>query len=139
MTEEQVRVYHNYSGLQTKLGNKDACHFLVLCSIIHEYRKREVDILRLAHTSIEKGWMRNDYYVKDALAILNFATGQEWNLTYYKREPTFEESKYGYIEEVWYNNRTHYTHYKRNYFDTLTYSVTVAEGACKEWRIYDCR
>ncbi len=135
MNDIQKEVHKVYSGLQTRLGNKDACHFLVLCSIIHEYRKREVDVLGLASHAIVEGWLREDYYVKDALAILRYATRCNWSMRVTKEAPDYV-GPLSFTELKWFNPRTGFTHFTRKYVDTLINSVTVAEGHVEEYRIY---
>lgn len=135
MNDIQQKVHAVYSGLQSRLGNNDACHFLVLCSIIHECRGREVDILGLASHSIIEGWLREDYYVKDALAILRYATKSKWIIKVLKQSPD-DIGPSSFTELKWYNPRTGYTHFTRRYVDTLVNSVTVAEGRVEEYRIY---
>lgn len=135
MTDIQKEVHDIYTGLQTKLGNNDACHFLCLCSIIHEYRERAVDVLGLASHAITEGWLREDYYVRDALAILYYATKKRWVVYNTKDDPgTVKRNQFTELE--WYNPRTGYTHFTRKYLDTLVNSVTVAEGSIKSYRVY---
>lgn len=135
MNEIQSQIHKIYTGLQTRLGNNDACHFLVLCSIIHEYRKREVDILGLVSHAIVEGWLREDYYVQDALAILRYATKCKWSVRVSKEAPDYVGPT-SFTELKWYNPRTGFTHFTRRYVDTLVNSVTVAEGRVEEYRIY---
>lgn len=135
MNDIQQQVHKIYSGLQTRLGNNDACHFLVLCSIIHESRGRGVDILGLASHSIIEGWLREDYYVKDALAILRYATKSKWAVRVTKQSPDSIGTN-SFTELKWYNPRTGYIHFTRRYVDTLINSITVAEGHVEEYRIY---
>lgn len=135
MTKLQEQICDVYNGLQTKLGNNNACHFLVLCSIIHEYRRREVDVLGLITTSLEKGWIRSDYYVKDALAILQYATRRRWNVRAVQTVPD-DLGDNEYTEVVWYRAQTGFTHFTRRYVDTLINSQTVRYGVIKEYRIY---
>lgn len=135
MTELQKQIHEIYTGLQSRLGNSDACHFLCLCSIIHEYRGRPVDILGLASHALAEGWLREDYYVRDALAILYYATKKRWSVYKTTENPgNARDSQYTELE--WYNSRTGYTHFTRRYVDTLQNSVTVAEGKVKSYRIY---
>lgn len=135
MTGVRTRVHSIYSGLQTRLGNTDACLFLSLCSIIHECRERAVDILGLASHAVVEGWIREDYYVRDALAILKYATGRNWKVEAVKELPP-TLGKHSYTIVKWFNPRTGFTHFTRRYVDTLVNSVTVAEGHIEEYRIY---
>lgn len=133
MTKVQEDICDIYSGLQTKLGNNNACHFLVLCTIIHEYRKSPVDVFNLITTCISKGWMRSDYYVRDALAILEYCTGKKW---YVRATPNLPNviADNEYTEIKW--ARDPFVHFTRRYVDTLRDSQTVKYGKIVEYRIY---
>lgn len=133
MNRVQEEIQDIYNGLQTKLGNNDACHFLVLCTIIHEYRRVPVDILGLVSTCLHKGWIRNDFYVKDALAILQYCTGKRWSVRTETELPSYIADN-EYTEIMWVRgSREHFT---RRYVDTLRNSQTVKYGRIKEYRIY---
>lgn len=131
----QQDILYTYAGLQSKLGNNECCHFLVLCSIAHEYRKKPVDVLGLLIKGLKEGWVKEDLYVEDSLAFLHFATGARW----VRREVTqlpevILENEFTEVE--WYNARTKKVHYTRRYVDPYTNSVTVKEGKIRSYRIY---
>lgn len=135
MTAIQKQVYNTYNGLQSLFNNTDACHFLVLCTIIHESTGHSVNVFRLITRCVLKGWITESFFVNDAVAILEYATGHRWNVRCVKTLPAvIQENEF--TEEQWFNPRTGFEHFKRRFLDTLLYSVTVKEGYIKQYRIY---
>lgn len=125
-----------YTGLQDNLGNKDACHFLTLCSIAHEYLGRKIDILSATIECIEKGLIAKDFYVKDNIGVLELLTGEKgWVEERTSQVPIFVEDN-EFTELVWYCSETKQRHYTRKYIDTLFNSYTVKHGKVIECRIY---
>lgn len=135
MTAVQKQVYNTYNGLQSLFNNTDACHFLVLCTIIHECTGHSVNVFRLITHCVLKGWITESFYVNDALAILEYATGRSWSVRYVGILPSVVQAN-EFTEEQWFNPRTGFEHFKRRYLDTLLYSTTIKEGYIKQYRIY---
>lgn len=126
-----------FTGLQNKLKKigEEGCHFLFLMSIIERETRKNVDIITFYDTCLSKGWIEEDLYVNDALAILEHFTHTGW----YR----YEANSYSvpvppgvYVEEVWYNPRTKYTHFRDVSFDTYEDSITVKEGSLTKYYIY---
>lgn len=126
-----------FTGLQNKLKKigEEGCHFLFLMSIIERETKENVDIITFYDTCLSKGWIREDLYVNDALAILEHFTKAGW--CRYEAETYKVPLEPGvYVEEVWHNPRTKYTHFRDVSFDTYKNSVTVKEGTLLKYYIY---
>lgn len=126
-----------FIGLQNKLKKigDEGCHFLFLMSIIERETKKNIDIITFYDTCLSKGWIREDLYVKDALALLEHFTGKGW----YRYEADSYQvpvTPGTYIEEVWYNPRTKYSHFRDVSFDTYDNSITVKEGTLTKYYIY---
>lgn len=134
MTRLQEQICDIYDGLQTKLGNEDACHFLCLCSIAHEFTGKPVDVLGTI-TKVHGKWMETGYYVTDALAILKMLTGHKWTIRKVPMlPPVIKDNEY--TELLWENPKTGRQHFTRRYVDTVKNSKTVKDGYVKEYRIY---
>lgn len=136
-----MTVKERYEHIQSIFQNcgKEGCHFLALCSIADEYRRDTespyADILTTINVAFKNNWLRSDFYVLDAISILNYITGKKWTSRTVKELPSVIKDN-EYTEAVYYNPRTGHTHFRRRYFDTLTSSTTVKEGYVKEYRIY---
>lgn len=137
-----MTVKERYEGLQTLALalNKDGCHFLTLCSIADEYRYDHglsyIDLIWAIRTCRSRGLINDEFYVKDdGTNVLKLLTdGKKWS-----RKDVEKLGKVGdndYTEAEWFNPRTNFTHFRRRYVDTLSGSVTVAEGYIKRYRVY---
>lgn len=128
-----------YDGLQSLLGicYEEGCHFLVLCSIIEEVNKRPTDIVDVMRRGMSKGWIRSDFFVNDAIAILEFYTGKKWERKEVDILPVIGYNDY--TEAIYYNERTKKTHYRRRGFDTIDNSITVKEGHVVGYYVYTWR
>ena len=133
--------YDRYKGLQSLLQicGDEGCHFLTLCSIIDEWRETHqlpyIDLIDVIRYSIKQGWVANDFYVINDLELLSkYTCGHKWTRREVTELPFINDNDY--TEAVYYNKRTNFKHYRRRAFDTLDDSVTVKEGAIKEYRIY---
>lgn len=83
---------------------------------------------------MSKGWLRDDFLVKNAPAILKHYTNKKWTKKSVSELPHIGDNDYTVV--VYYNSRTGYTHFRRRYFDTLVSSVTVQEGVIQGYYIY---
>ena len=86
------KLREKYIGLQTKmLKSADdikqfgdySCLFLCLCSIAEEYNESHhsryrVDILADYLACRSKGYIGDEFFVKDSTAVLEYLTGQKW-------------------------------------------------------------
>ncbi len=134
MTQLQEQICDIYDGLQTKLNNEDACHFLCLCSIAHESTGHPVDVLGTI-TKVHRRWMESDYFVTNALAILEMLTRHKWTMRKESTLPSIIKDN-EYTELLWENPKTGRQHFTRRYVDTVKNSKTVRDGYVKEYRIY---
>lgn len=112
--------------------------FLSLLSIAEEYTNKQIDLIDAIRTCQSKGWLRDDFYVKDSPRILQFYTGKEWSRKSVSSLPKVIADN-EYTVQIVYNRRTGFTHYKRRYFDTLHDSVTVKEGIIQGYYIYTAK
>lgn len=126
-----------FTGLQNKLKKigEEGCHFLFLMSIIERETKQNVDIITFYDTCLSKGWIREDLFVNDALVILEHFTKTGW-YRYESDSYTVPVVPGTYVEEVWYNPRTKYSHFRDVSFDTYKNSITVKEGTLTKYYIY---
>lgn len=136
-----------YSGIQDtfKSLGAEGCHFLVLCSIaeefLTEYRGVEVtiDLIGTIRIAQSKGWIRDDFYVKDALALLRWMCMSRGVTCSWVRTEVTKLGKLtdrDYSEVVYYNERTGYKHFRRRYVDTINNSTTVREGRVLQYNVY---
>lgn len=131
------QIKSRYIGIQTKLKSIGdyGCLFLCLCSIIEEVNGAPADILSIIQESMAEGWLADDYTCNDSIAILDRFTGRSFARTVTRTKPV-EVKDSQFTVEKWFNPRTGYTHFKRRFVDTLASSVTVREGAIKEYYVY---
>lgn len=111
---------------------------MTLLSIAEEESKKEIDLINAIHTCMSKGWLRSDFYVLDAIAILRHYTSKEWTRISLSELPK-EIKDNEYTEVIWYNKRTTFTHFRRRVFDTLQNSTTVREGKIQGYYLYTCK
>ncbi len=138
------KIKSRYAGIQTKLKNisDGGCLLLSLCSIIEEVTGEYIDLITVIQTSRAKGWLTEDYEVKDSPALLNAFTGKTWKRREVQTLPLIKDNEF--TIEKWYREVvdaatgkvTKYTHFKRRFVDTLVSSVTVKEGELKGYYIY---
>lgn len=130
-----------YEGLQSRLKiiGEEGCHFLSLCYIANSYLARHgfsgIDIDDTYTRAISLGVMKSDCYVTDGERFLNAFTGAQWKREVLTKKPA-DSLEFRYIEEVWYNKRTGFRHYKMSTHDTLSSSVTVKEGVIEKWYVW---
>lgn len=133
-----MTVPQRYSGIQSILANcgSEGCHFLVLCSIIEEYTKCPLDLIDTILTCQSKGWLKSDFFVTDALAILRYYTQKSWIRTEVEKLPiTIKTNQF--TEAVYYNKKTGFTHFRRRGYDTIFDSNTVKNGKLIQYNIYE--
>ena len=125
-----------YEGIQTILERcgKTGCLFLCLLSIVEEVNKNPVDLIAVIRFCRSKGWIDNDFYVRDSLAILCHYTGKVWTRREVTKLPSITECDYTIVN--WRNDRTGLVHRRRRLYDTLENSVTVKEGYVFSYYIY---
>ena len=117
-----------------KIGS-DGCFFLCLCTIIEEVTGMPCDLIGIIQESKTKKWLDTNFTVNDSIALLNNFTGKKFKRVKVETLPeTIRDNEF--TIEKWYNPRTHYTHFKRRFTDTLASSVTVKEGKILEYYIY---
>lgn len=132
-----MTVKTRYSGIQSILQKcgESGCHFLSLCSIIEEVNGKPIDLIEVIKTCQSKGWFDSEFYVKDAIALLNFYTSKKWTRTVVGDLPK-EIKDNEYTEVCYYNERTNLYHFRRRGFDTLFDSTTVREGYILKYYIW---
>lgn len=143
------KMREKYIGLQTKmLKSADdikqfgdySCLFLCLCSIAEEYNESHhsryrVDILADYLACRSKGYIGDEFFVKDSPAVLEYLTGQKWKREIVEKLPdTVPDNMY--TVERWYNQKTRYTHFRRRWGDTLVNSNTVRNGKLTNYYLF---
>lgn len=137
-----MTVKERYEGFQTLALqlHKSGCHFLTLCSIADEYRHDRglpyIDLIWAIRTCQSKGLIDNEFYVKDdGTKVLSLLTdGRKWTRKDVEKLGQIRDNDY--TEAEWFNPCTGFTHFRRRYLDTLSDSITVAEGYIKRYRVY---
>lgn len=129
-----------YTDLQTVLGKcgSSGCLFLCLCSIAEEQTGYPVDLINIIKVSLKEGWLREDFYIRDSLAILEYLTGKIWTRRTVPSLPPVVPAN-DYTVAIYHNDRTGFTHYKRRGYDTLRNSITVKEGTLMSYYVYTWR
>lgn len=129
-----------YEGIQTilKTCGEEGCHFLSLLSIAEEEEKTYIDLIMAIRMFRSKGWLTPDFFVTDAIKILNFLTSKEWTREEVTKLPK-EIAANQYTEVCYYNEKTSFRHFRRRYFDTLENSNTVKNGKIEKYYIYTCK
>lgn len=127
-----------FSGIQDMLKKvgTDGCLFLCLCSIIEEVMDAPCDFLGIVRLSMEKGYLTEDFTVENSLAILYEYTGRVWKRTSVEKLPVDIKDNQ-YTVEIWYNENTKFTHFRRRCADTLRNSITVRDGTLIGYYIYE--
>lgn len=143
------KLREKYIGLQTKLKKSAddikqfgdySCLFLCLCSIAEEYNESHhsryrVDILADYLACRSKGYIGDEFFVKDSTAVLEYLTGQKWKREIVETLPeTVPDNMY--TVERWYNQKTRYTHFRRRWGDTLVDSNTVRNGKLTNYYLF---
>lgn len=134
-----------YEGIQSLMGNfnKWGCHFTVLVTIIEEWYRENVvpdyccDFINMIHICTSKGWIDSEFYVKDALAILNYFTGKKWTRRKVEKLPA-KLLPNEWTECNWYNPETKLEHFTRRNINSLWDSNTVKNGYIRYYYIYTC-
>ncbi len=143
------KLREKYIGLQTKmLKSADdikqfgdySCLFLCLCSIAEEYNESHhsryrVDILADYLACRSKGYIGDEFFVKDSTAVLEYLTGQKWKREIVESLPEPVPDNM-YTVERWYNQKTRYTHFRRRWGDTLVDSNTVRNGKLTNYYLF---
>lgn len=138
-----MTVKDRYQGLQTlfQVAHDSSCHFLVLCTIIEEKNREtnpdyKLDLIEAIRLSMSKGYMKETFFVHDALEILKLFTGHKWSR---RTEPTLPDLKPNEWSECnWFNPNTGLEHFTRRNINTLSDSRTVREGYIRYYYIYTC-
>ena len=143
------KLREKYIGLQTKMLKSAndikqfgdySCLFLCLCSIAEEYNESHhsryrVDILADYLACRSKGYIGDEFFVKDSTAVLEYLTGQKWKREIVEKLPE-PVSDNVYTVERWYNQKTRYTHFRRQWGDTLVDSNTVRNGELTNYYLF---
>lgn len=131
------QIKSRYNGLQTNLKDiaECGCLFLTLCTIIEEVTGKEADLIGIIQESKHKGWLEDNYKVKDSPAILNAYTGKQWKREIVKKLPDVIKDN-EFTVEKWYNPKTKGNHFKRRTIDTVTNSNTCRIGGIECYYIY---
>lgn len=143
------KLKEKYIGLQTKMKKSAeeirqfgdySCLYLSLCSIAEEYNESHhnryrVDILADYIACRSKGWIGDEFFVKDSTAILEYLTGVKWERKTSEKLPETVPNN-TYTVEKWYNSKTKYTHFRRRWGDTITNSNTVKNGKLAQYYLF---
>lgn len=106
------------------------CYFLCLCEIAERETSKSVDIIKTAIYSIEHHWIEADFTVLFPEEILHYLTGYRYSVTKSDKIDT----KANFVVEKWHNDRTGYSHFRLEDWDSLKDSVTVKEGKPTSFR-----
>lgn len=105
-----------------------------MLSIIEEYTGKSVDLISAIRVCQSKGWLHADFYVTDALAILNHFTNKKWTRSELLKSIPDRVQDNQYTEIKWVRDK--YTHFTRRTIDTLINSQTVKLGKIAGYYIY---
>lgn len=131
----QSAIVRRYQGVQTFLT--EGCLFLSLCSIAEQVVNEHIDILSTIQYAKAEGWIdsNNDMTKASQCALLGFLTGKVWRREELTELPNPVPDEM-YTVEKWVNLNTGLTHFRRRFVDTLTNSVTVAQGKLERYYAY---
>lgn len=131
----QSAIVRRYEGVQTFLT--EGCLFLSLCSIAEQVINGHIDILSTIQYAKAEGWIdsNNDMTKASQCALLGFLTGKQWRREEFTELPNPVPDEM-YTVEKWVNLNTGFTHFRRRFVDTLTNSVTVAQGKLERYYGY---
>jgi len=120
-----------YEGIQNYIMQaSSSCFFLCLLSVAEEenerndWRRPRIDFLDAVRTCMDKGWLRNDYFVNDDCAILEYLTGEKCTKEVVQFVGVVKGNQYT-IEKWSWNGCTHF---KRRAWDVYKDSKTVKYG-----------
>ena len=122
-----------YDGIQNYIMRAgESCFFLCLLSIAEEERERllwrptfiPIDFLDAVRHCMEKGWLRNDFFINDDCAILSYLTGEKCTKEVVQYVGVVKGNQYT-IEKWSWNGCTHF---KRRAWDVYKDSKTVKNG-----------
>lgn len=131
----QSAIVRRYEGVQTFLT--EGCLFLSLCSIAEQVVSGHIDILSTIQYAKAEGWIdsNNDMTKASQCALLSFLTGKQWRREEFTELPNPVPNEM-YTVEKWINLNTGLIHFRRRFVDTLTNSVTVAQGKLERYYGY---
>lgn len=134
-TQNKICEYTHIQNLLLNIG-KSGCLFLCLTFIAENFLKKSVDFVSLARVAYRKGWLTEDFYIKDSLAILKEATGREWRRKIIKNESDESTAEPYALIEKWVqpNGITHFTPAVCNIYKD---SVTMKVGYLMEYYAYE--
>ena len=123
---------HLQNTLIKKLSDY-GCYFLCLCEIAERHTGQPVDIIRTAVKALEEGWIEEDFTIQRPTEILKYLTEKSWVCIKSEKESKSPDS---YAIQCYKNERTGYTHFRMEDWDSLKDSVTVKEGKIDSYRIF---
>ena len=112
---------------------ESGCYFLCICEIAERHTGRPVDIIKTAVKALEEGWIEEDFTILRPAQILEYLTEKSWVCIKSEKESKEPDS---YTVQCYKNNRTGYTHFRMEDWDSLKDSVTVREGKIISYRIF---
>ena len=125
------QVCGKWTGIQTFL--KDACYFMCLCTIADELDSK-YDFIDAINMCIDRGWMRGDGYIVDALSVLWQLTGRQFKLEKLDCVPDkVKESQFTVLKY----RRGDITHFRRRFVDTVVNSQTVKYGKLEKVYLFE--
>lgn len=127
-----------YEGSQNLLWNiKSACFFLCLLSIAEEYLNKKIDLIDATRYCLEKGWIDEEFYIKNDCAILSWLVGKKVSkktVESIERWGILLDNQYSVVKYV--NPEGTGYHFRRRGFDVYENSYTVREGRLLCYYIY---
>lgn len=124
-----------YAGSQNLLWNiKSSCFFLCLLSIAEEFCDKKIDLIDVTRYCLKKGWIDNEFYVKNDCAILSWLTGKKVGKMTVEKCGILRDNQYSIMKYV--NEEGTSNHFKRRYFDVYDGSYTVRNGKLLCYYIY---
>ena len=122
-----------YEGIQNLLMRAgESCFFLCLLSVAEEERKRRgwvdseipIDFLKAVRECVMKGWLGEDFYVKNDLAILERYTTHKCTKEVVQDVGIVKGCQYTIEKWIWGSKM----HFRRRGWDVFRGSQTVKNG-----------
>lgn len=130
-----TRNFEDAQHIYLEMG-KSGCLFLCLLFIAEMYTGGSFSPVSVAKKAILNGWMKTDFYINDALAILKYLTGVSWVRSI--KTPgkvDFKEITYNIIEQ--WEKEDGITHFTPALCDILEDSQTVKHGKLTQFYIFE--
>lgn len=131
----QSSIERRYKGVQSFLT--EGCLFLSLVSIAEQVANMHIDLLSAIQFARAEEWIdsNNEMTETSQCYLLEYLTNKKWHREEFTELPNPVPNEM-YTVEKWVNLNTGLTHFRRRFVDTLTNSVTVAQGKLERYYGY---